>query len=89
MLYVTKLVERSNMNKIKYYFSVAFISLFKYLYNNCKLFKRFIQNRARKQGEMNLFLLEFFMTKEPIDVDYWCNRLSKINNDYGKYIEKN
>lgn len=27
---------------------------------------------------MNLVLLELFMAKEPIDVDYWCNRISKI-----------
>lgn len=28
---------------------------------------------------MNLILLELFMAKEPIDVDYWCDRISKAN----------
>lgn len=67
------------MKKIKFYFNLAFISFFKWLYHHCNSFKRFIRNRAKKQGEINLFLLEFFMAKEPIDVDYWYDRLSKLN----------
>ena len=34
---------------------------------------------------MNLILLELFMAKEPIDVDYWCDRISKVSqNNYDK-----
>ena len=68
------------MKTIKYYFNFAFIFSFKWFYNHCDRFKKFVQKRAKKQGEMNLILLELFMAKEPIDVDYWCNRISKINN---------
>lgn len=67
------------MKKIKYCFDVAFISSVKWLYNRCKLFRTFLNGRAAKQGEMNLILLELFMSKEPIDVDYWCDRLSKAS----------
>ena len=69
------------MNKIKYYCNIAFVSSFKWLYNHCGLFKRFVQKRAKKQGEMNLILLELLMAKEPIDVDYWCDRISKANHN--------
>lgn len=69
------------MNKIKYYYNIAFVSSFKWFYNHCNLFKRFVQKRAKKQGEMNLILLELFMAKEPIDVDYWCDRISKANRN--------
>lgn len=66
------------MKTIKYYFNLAFISSFKWLYNHCNWFKKFVQKQALKQGEMNLILLELFMAKEPIDVDYWFDRISKI-----------
>ena len=67
------------MKKIKYYFNVVFVSSVKWLYNHCKLFRTFLKRRAAKQGEINLTLLELFMSKEPIDVDYWCDRLSKAS----------
>ena len=67
------------MKTVKYYFDLAFVSSFKWLYNHCNWFKKFVQRRALKQGEMNLILLELFMAKEPIDVDYWCDRISKVN----------
>lgn len=69
------------MKTIKYYFNLAFVSSFKWLYNHCNWFKKFVQKRALKQGEMNLILLELLMAKEPIDVDYWCDRISKVNNN--------
>ena len=67
------------MKKIKTYLDIAFISSIKWLYNHCNWFKRLMNKKAQRQGEMNLILLELFMAKEPIDVDYWCNRISKAN----------
>ena len=67
------------MKKIKYYFDIIFINAVKWLYNHSTCFSSLLRKRARKQGEMNLILLELFMAKEPIDVDYWCDRISKVN----------
>jgi len=69
------------MKKIKCYFNITFINAVKWLYNHSTWFSNLLRKRARKQGEMNLILLELFMAKEPIDVDYWCDRISKVNNN--------
>lgn len=65
------------MKKIKNCFDLFFVSSCKWLYNHCSLFRNFLKKQALKQGEINLVLLELFMSKEPIDVDYWCDRISK------------
>ena len=63
------------MIKFKNRFNYIFITFIKWFYWHCGIFRKFIKYRARKQGELNLILLELFMQKEPIDVDYWCKRI--------------
>lgn len=68
------------MKKIQSHFDIFFIECVKFLYNHCKWFNRFVRDRARRQGPINEILIELLCAKEPLDVDYWLDRISKINN---------
>lgn len=85
----TKMQYKANglLAAIKTFFDISLIEIFRWFYRHCGWFRRLAQKRAKKQGEMNLILLELLMAKEPIDVDYWCDRISKANHNSGTNIK--
>ena len=66
------------MNKLKIYSSTIFINIIRWLFNHCKWFKKWLLNKAKKQGCGLDILFELCFTDGFIDWEDFHKRHPEI-----------